>query len=383
MKKIWIMAGESSGDMYGAQLAGQLRSIAAARGETLEISGMGGEAMIKAGIPVKVDSTELGVIGIFEVLKSIFTFIRIFFQLVKAAKAERPDAVVMIDYPGFNLKVAKFAKEHNFKVVYYIPPKVWARGASRIKLLKKYVDATYIIFPFEVEYFKKKGLDVRYFGNPLIDNISNALTNYNREEFLQRHSLEEKPIIALLAGSRKMEIEYLLPRMKEVVRLMNAGHKDKYQFVLAAAPSHDLSYYKQIIGDCPIKVIQNETYAILKSAQAAIISSGTASLEAAIISTPQVVCYGMHPITYFIAKLVVKLESISLASMILGKPIFKELLQDKCTPENIAEEVLKLTENESYRNIMMDDYKKMNDLLGEKGSIERIAQDIEQNFRKQ
>ena len=377
--KYYIIAGEASGDLHGSNL---IKGILKNSPDS-EIRCWGGDLMQQAGGTLVRDYKENAVMGIVEVLGKLKSILGNLKFCKEDILSFNPDVLILIDYPGFNLKVAKFAKEHNFKVVYYIPPKVWARGASRIKLLKKYVDATYIIFPFEVEYFKKKGLDVRYFGNPLIDNISNSLLNYNREDFLQRHSLEEKPIIALLAGSRKMEIEYLLPRMKEVVRLMNAGHKDKYQFVLAAAPSHDLSYYKQIIGDYPIKVIQNETYAILKSAQAAIISSGTASLEAAIISTPQVVCYGMHPVTYFIAKLVVKLESISLASMILGKPIFKELLQDKCTPENIAEEVLELTENESYRNIMMDDYKKMNDLLGEKGSIERIAQDIEQNFRKQ
>ena len=377
--KYYIIAGEASGDLHGSNL---IKGILKNSPDS-QIRCWGGDLMQKAGGTLVRHYKENAVMGLVEVLGKLKGILNNLKFCKEDILSFSPDVVILIDYPGFNLKIAKFAKKHNFKVIYYIPPKVWARGASRIKLLKKYVDTTYIIFPFEVNYFKDKGLDVRYFGNPLVDNISDSLANYNRTEFLKKHSLEDKPVIALLAGSRKMEIEYLLPRMKEVVRLLRLRHGEKYQFLLAAAPSQDISYYRQHIGDSPIKVIQNDTYNVLKSAKAAIISSGTASLEAAIIETPQVVCYGMHPVTYFIAKLVVKLESISLASMILGKPIFKELLQENCTPENIAQEVLELCENDQYRDKMLNDYSRMNDLLGEKGSIERIARDIEQNFRKQ
>lgn len=376
--KYYIIAGEASGDLHGSNL---IKGILKNSPDS-QIRCWGGDLMQKAGgtlVRHYKDNAVMGVVEVLGKLKSILGNLNFCKQDILSYS---PDAVILIDYPGFNLKIAKFAKQHHFKVIYYIPPKVWARGESRIKLLRKYVDNTYIIFPFEVEYFKKHSLDVRYFGNPLVDNISNSLSQYDRESFFRKYSLEHKPTIALLAGSRKMEIEYLLPRMTEVVKLFKERHGDKYQFVLAAAPSHELPYYQKMIGDCDIKIIQNDTYAVLKSAQAAIISSGTASLEAAIVSTPQVVCYGMHPVTYFIAKLVVKLESISLASMIVGRPIFRELLQEKCTCENIYDEVLRLTEDERYRNKMLEDYKEMNELLGETGSIERIATDIAQNLQK-
>lgn len=376
--KYYIIAGEASGDLHGANLIKGLLKY----NPSAQIRCWGGDLMQQAGGILVRHYKDNAVMGIVEVLGKLKSIL----NNMKFCKEDilnyAPDALILIDYPGFNLKIAKFAKKHHLKVIYYIPPKVWARGESRIKQLRKYVDDTYIIFPFEVGYFKQKGLPVKYFGNPLTDNIAKAIEGRDIGSFRKMHSLDERPIIALLAGSRKMEIEYLLPRMKEVVRIFEERHPGKYRFVLAAAPSHQNSYYEKIIGESDIKIVHNDTYGVLKFSQAAIISSGTASLEAAIIQTPQVVCYGMHPITYFIAKLVVKLESISLASMILGKPIFKELLQERCTPENIAQEVENLLYDIPYRDKMVEDYRKMNLLLGEKGSIERIAKDIEQCSQK-
>jgi len=215
MKKIWIIAGESSGDMYGAALAAELRALAAANGETVEFSGMGGAAMIKAGIPVKVDSTELGVIGVFEVLKSIFTFIRIFFQLVNAAKKERPDAVVLIDYPGFNIRFAKKMHKLGIPVYWYISPQVWVWNKKRLPVLAKVCTKMLVIFPFEVEVYSGVPLETKFVGHPLVDVISKR-----KDPAITR----DDNTLLLLPGSRKNEIERLLVPMLETVCVLHGKH---------------------------------------------------------------------------------------------------------------------------------------------------------------
>jgi lipid-A-disaccharide synthase len=224
MKKFWIIAGESSGDIYGAALAEELRQLGAARGETVEISGMGGAAMIKAGVKVKVDSTELGVIGIFEVLKSIFTFIRIFFYLLKEVKADRPDAVILIDYPGFNLRFAKKLYKLGIPVYWYVSPQVWVWGKKRLPVLAKICTKMLVIFPFEVEVYANSGLQAKFVGHPLVDVIA-----ARRDPSIVR----DKDTFLLLPGSRKNEIDRLLIPMLEVVEELHKKH-DNLKFILAA-----------------------------------------------------------------------------------------------------------------------------------------------------
>ena len=285
--KYYIIAGEASGDLHGSNL---MRGLLA-HDPSCEIRFWGGDRMAAVGGTLVRDYRDNAVMGLVEVigrLGSILSNLRFCKQDILGWK---PDAVILIDYPGFNLKIARFAHEHGFKVFYYIPPKVWARGEGRIRLLKKYVDRTFIIFPFEVPYFEAKGVSAVYNGNPLVDNIAaTPSVNMTREEFLRSHSLTDdgRELIALLAGSRKMEVDYLLPR-------------------LAAAPSIDRSYYDRYLhGNPDIDIIYGDTYGVLCHSAAAAISSGTASLEAAVIGTPQVVCYGMNPITYAIARMVVR-----------------------------------------------------------------------------
>jgi lipid-A-disaccharide synthase len=282
--------------------------------------------------------------------------------------------VILIDYAGFNLKIARFAKEHSIKTFYYIAPKVWAWKEGRLKNLRRDVDKLFIIFPFEIEYFQKKNIDVIYRGNPLIDSIANhRCTHESREEFLQRHSLEDKPIIALLAGSRKNEIGWLLPRYVEAVRLM----PQEYQFILAGAPSIEEEYYSKFISGTNIKLIKDDTYGAIKHAEAAVVASGTASLETALIGTPQVVCYGGNPITIWIAKQFIlrsgSISYISLGNLIINKLAFRELIQDECTGETISDEVQRLTSDSAYREEMINKYGEIRQALGNEGASVKIA----------
>ncbi len=337
--------------------------------------------MAAVGGTLVKDYRDNAVMGFVEVLSHLGSILRNLRFCKEDILRYRPDAVILIDYPGFNLKIARFAHERGFKVFYYIPPKVWARGESRIQLLKKYVDKVFIIFPFEVGYFKAKGVDAVYNGNPLVDNIgSTPSVHLSREDFLRSHSMTDdgRPLLAFLAGSRRMEVDYLMPRIVRTAAILKERTGGRFRFLLAAAPSIDPEYYGKYIGDSGIEIIQNDTYGVLSHSEAAVISSGTASLEAAIIGTPQVVCYGMNPITYFLARLVVRLDTISLANMILGRHIFRELLQGDCTPEHIADEVLRMTDDRAYRSRMIKDYDDMRAMLGERGSAERTAADIEQ-----
>lgn len=381
--KYYIIAGEASGDLHGANLMHGLLE----HDPSCDIRFWGGDRMAAEGGVMVRDYRDNAVMGIVEVigrLGSIMHNLRFCKQDIISWK---PDAVILIDYPGFNLKIARFAHRHGFKVFYYIPPKVWARGERRIRLLKKYVDRTFIIFPFEVPYFKTRGLDVVYNGNPLTDNIdSTPSVHLSRSAFLKSHSLTDdgRDIIALLAGSRKMEVDYLLPRLVKAVAILNRQTGRRFRFLLAAAPSINPEYYRKYLeNNTDIDIVRGDTYGVLSHAAAAAVSSGTASLEAAIIGTPQVVCYGMNPVTYAIARMVVRLDTISLANMILGKHIFKELLQGECTPENIAAELLRMTDDPAYRDRMISDYGKMRSMLGEKDSARRTAADIERIIKGQ
>lgn len=375
--KYYIIAGEASGDLHGANLMKGLFK----HDPDCEIRFWGGDKMAETGGTMVRDYKENAVMGIVEVVSRLGSIMKNIEFCKKDIEDFRPDAVILIDYPGFNLKIAGFAHGKGYKVFYYIPPKVWARGESRISKLKKYVDKVFIIFPFEVEYFRSKGIDAVYNGNPLTDNIlSSPSVKKDRAAFLASHGITDagdRQIIALLPGSRRMEVNYLLPRMLETKKIMENAEPGRYLFLLAAAPSIDDSLYEKHIGNSGIRILRDDTYGILSHSRAAIISSGTASLEAAIIGTPQVVCYGLNPISFAIGKMIVKLDTVSLANMILGKHIFRELLQNDCTPGNIAAETVRLDKDGEYRKTMIQDYGLMMEKLSGEGAAERTAADIE------
>ena len=279
-----------------------------------------------------------------------------------------PDCVILIDYPGFNFKIAEFAHKHGLKVFYYIAPKVWASREGRIRKLKKYVDRLYIVFPFEIPYFEKKGVPFVYKGNPLVDAVDNSVAmKETREDFLQRCGLPDKPIIAMLAGSRKSEISTMMPILTEFADRMHAlPQYEGWQFIVAGAPSRSSEdYLPYLHGQEYIKVLFGETESIVRQAEAAVVNSGTASLETVLLGTPQVVGFIMGSrLTYAIAKRIVKVKYISLGNLCVNRFAFKEFVQDDCNPEALVNEVRALIEDQVYRQKMLSDYAEIRALLG-------------------
>jgi|LSQX01.1.fsa_nt_gb lipid-A-disaccharide synthase len=373
--RYYLIAGEASGDLHGSNLMKGL----IAEDPAAEFRFWGGDLMASVGGSLVRHYKSTAVMGIVEVISRLGAIRRNMKECRRDLLEYAPDVLILIDYPGFNLRIARFAHRHGIRVFYYIAPKLWARGESRIRKIRRYVDELFIIFPFEKEYFNKLGVETHYAGNPLIDSIEDYKSIHpERQKFIARHSLEDSPSIALLAGSRKAEICFLLPRMVAMERLLRQDTLLKdYQLLLAAAPSVDLQLYHSLIpADSSIRIVSDDTYGVLSHSDASVISSGTASLEAAIIGTPQVVCYGFNRITYLIARLLVKVKYISLANLILDKIIFKELVQDDASPENIFAEVSRMLTDKEYRSEMERDYAALCEVLGSSGASRKIARQM-------
>ncbi|MBR2063816.1 MAG: lipid-A-disaccharide synthase [Bacteroidales bacterium] len=289
-----------------------------------------------------------------------------------------PDVVILIDYPGFNFKIAEFAHKKGFKVFYYIAPKVWASREGRIKKLKAYVDKLFIVFPFEIPYFTKKEIPFIYKGNPLIDAVDGSRAmNETREDFLNRNKLEDKPFIAMLAGSRKGEISTMMPVLTEFASRMHAlpQYRD-FRFLIAGAPARTITDYDKWLTEENreyIHVMFGETQSIIRHAEAAVVNSGTASLETVLFNTPQAVGYITNPITYRLARKIVKINYISLGNLIIDRLAFKEFIQEECNPDMIIKEVRSLLENEQYRKKMLSDYADIRNALGGSGASAAVA----------
>lgn len=343
MKNIWIMAGESSGDLYGAELGKALRRIAAERNEELIISGMGGEKMISSGIKVKVDSSELGVVGIFEVFKNIFTFINIFRYLVKEAAKERPDAVILIDYPGFNLRFAKKMHQLGIKVIWYISPQVWVWGKKRLPVLKKICSEILVIFPFEVDFYAQHGYNAKFVGHPLLDAIEERSAEYSK-------IVRDEKELLLLPGSRKSEITRLLLPMLKSVLLLKERHPELH-YHLAAPRKKVADFCRKTIAefrkkhaDLPeIDITIGNTAKYLRQAGTGIAASGTVTVEAALAGIPLVVGYKLNFFTLVLAGILVKLYRgfFVMPNIIADKEIYPELLQWRFNPKRIVAELEK------------------------------------------
>ena len=289
-----------------------------------------------------------------------------------------PDVVILIDYPGFNFKIAEFAHKAGFKVFYYIAPKVWASREGRIRKLKAYVDKLFIVFPFEKPYFDANGIDYIYKGNPLVDAVDGSLAmRESRADFLNRNNLEDNPIIAMLAGSRKGEISTMMPVLTEFAAKMHAMEEySDYQFLIAGAPSRTMKDYEPWLNDENsryIKVLFGQTQSIIRQAEAGVINSGTASLETALFGTPQVVGYITNPITYRIARKIVKIKYISLGNLIIDRLAFKEFIQDDCNSDALVEEIRELIENQDRKTKMLSDYADIRKALGGSGASSAVA----------
>ena len=299
----------------------------------------------------------------------------------------KPDVVILIDYPGFNFKIAEFAHNAGFKVFYYIAPKVWASREGRIKKLKAYVDKLFIVFPFEKPYFDSKGISYIYKGNPLVDAVDcSRAMNETREDFFVRTGLENKPFIAMLAGSRKPEISTMMPVLTEFAsKMRQIPEYSEYQFLVAGAPARSMADYEPWLTEDNkryIKVLFGETQSIIRNAEAAIVNSGTASLETALFGTPQVVGYITNPLTYWIARKIVKIRYISLGNLIIDKLAFKEFIQKECNADALVKEIRELIENEDRRNRMLDDYADIRAALGGSGASDAVAKAMIEEITK-
>ena len=357
MKRYYFIVGEASGDLHAANLIKELSLL----DTDATFQGFGGERMQKEGLELTKHYQEMAFMGFWEVLINLSAIVKNFKQAKKELLEYKPEVLILVDYPGFNMRMAKFAKKHNLKVVYYITPQVWAWKESRVKKLKRDVDLLLPILPFERSFFAKHGIDVNYVGHPLLDAF---------KDLDSRNIESEKPIIAILPGSRKQEIATSLPIMMEVAKSF-----ENYQFVIAGAPSISQDFYRNITKDSYMPVLSNQTHALLKECKAAIVTSGTATLEAAILKVPQVVCYKTSSISYFLAKLVVKVKYIALVNLICDKEVVKELIQDDFNTDNLLNELNRIL-NKKNKTQILSDYDSLIRFLGGVGASKRAADAI-------
>ncbi len=368
--KYYIIAGEASGDLHGSNLMKALY----AEDPNAEIRFWGGDLMQAVGGTLVKHYKDLAFMGFIEVLQNLRTILKNISFCKKDIASFKPDAIIFIDYPGFNMRIAKWAKEKKIPTHYYISPQIWAWKENRIKAIKRDVDFMYVILPFEKDFYENKHqFPVTFVGHPLIDEIADYRSR-DRHDFRTKHGLDQRPIIALLPGSRKQEISRLLGEMLSVVQ----KYPD-YQFVIAGAPGQEISFYEQFIKDSNISFVFRETYALLNEAHAALVTSGTATLETALFRVPQVVLYKGSRISYEIAKRIITLRYISLVNLIMDEDVVVELIQEDCNSNRIEEEFKKIIEGEE-RMKMLSNYDLLIEKLGGKGASLLTAKEIIHNL---
>jgi len=361
--KYYIIAGEASGDLHGANLMKALYK----EDPTADIRFWGGDLMQNVGGTLVKHYKELAFMGFVEVLFHLKTILNNIKICKKDIHDFQPDVLVFIDYPGFNLRIAKWAKKEGFKTHYYISPQIWAWKENRITEIKRDVDKMYVILPFEKDFYEKKHhYPVTFVGHPLIDAIHNHPI-MDSAIFRKEYKLNNKPIIAILPGSRKQEITKMLSVMLSVVKEF-----PEYQFVIAGAPSQEFSFYEGFITSENIKFVSNKTYDLLSNAKAALVTSGTATLETALFKVPEVVCYKGSSISYQIAKRIITLKYISLVNLIMDEEVVTELIQGDCNTKRIREELNKLLDAK-YRQNLLEKYHVLEEKLGGIGASEKTA----------
>lgn len=352
--KYYIIAGEASGDLHGSNLIKEIKKLDA----NADIRCWGGDKMQAAGAALVKHYRELAFMGFTEVLMNLRTIFKNLTFCKQDILQYKPDALILIDYPGFNLRIARWAKEQGLKVIYYISPQVWAWKEGRVKMMKECIDKMLVILPFEKDYFKNKwDWEVEYVGHPLVEEIERQRSEGRSQKF------SDKPIVALLPGSRKQEILKKLPVMLEVSKSFT-GH----QFIVAKAPGVEEGFYDDLLKPFSnVSYVSNQTYALLIQAEAALVTSGTATLETALFGVPEVVCYKGSPVSYQIARRVIKVKYISLVNLIMDKPVVKELIQNEMTAENLRYELHELIADEQRRQQLKTDYENLKRLLSEGG----------------
>jgi len=370
--KYYLIAGEASGDLHGADLIKYLKDI----DNKSEFRFWGGDLMKAQSNNIVEHYKNLAFMGFIDVLINIRKINKNLNICKKDILQYKPDVVIFIDYPGFNLRIAEFAKKNNFKTFYYISPKIWAWKKNRAKKIKKFIDKMFVIFPFEKDFYKQFNYEVEYYGNPNVDVIENQKREkIDKKTFYQSNNLPDKPIISLLPGSRKQEIKRLLPEMLKTSEKFTNHH-----FVVAAVSYVDKNLYTLVANYKNVSLIFDQTYQLLQHSVAALVTSGTATLETALFCVPQIVCYKTEFMFYFLAKMVLKIKYISLVNIILNKEAVKEVIQTQVA-EKMIEELDKILNNNLYQATMLANYQKLITILGESGSPKKISEVIYKSIK--
>ena len=364
-----VVAGEASGDLHGANLAREILDL----DPQVTLYGMGGESMASAGVEILQDIANLAVMGIVEVLGRLWDIRQAMRKLTEQFTSQPPDLLILIDYPGFNLILAKKAKQLNIPVLYYISPKVWAWREGRVKQIKQFVDRLAVILPFEKEYFRQHGISVDYVGNPLLDSVQ---TKYSKKDFLKQHDIDpSSTIVGLMPGSRKTEISRLLPLFLQVAAKLSSAIKNTV-FLLPLAPTltiKDLEKSGLQESNVDLRIISENHYDMMAACNAAMAASGTLTLELAILKVPLVVSYRVAPLSYLIGKHFIKVQFVSLVNLIAGKEVVRELLQNEATPENVFQEMFRLLKDREVQRNMKQQLAEVAGQLGGPGASKRTA----------
>ncbi len=361
--KYYIIAGEASGDLHASNLMKELKKL----DTSSHFRCWGGDLMKAQGAELVRHYKQLAFMGFVEVIMNLRTILRNIDFCKKDILRYQPDALILVDYPGFNMRIATFAKQHGIKVFYYISPQIWAWKQSRVHKIKRDVNKMFVILPFEKDFYERFDYPVTFVGHPLLDAI------YSEENTPLAHSQnpKEKPIIALLPGSRKQEISTMLPLMLSVVE-----HFPQYHFIVAGAPSQGAEFYKPFLQQHKVEIIYNQTYSLLRKAYAALVTSGTATLETALFNVPEVVCYKANAISYRIARQLIKVKYISLVNLVMDREVVKELIQDELTTAQLVKELQKITLDAEQRKIMLDNFGQLKEKLGGPGASAKTAREI-------
>ena len=366
--KIVIVAGEASGDLHGSNLIKELRRIEPG----LKLRGIGGKRLQEAGVDLIADVSRMGVVGITEVLFRLPLIIKKFYHLKRIFRQDRPDLLILIDYSGFNLPLARAAKKHGIKILYYISPQVWASRRGRIKKIRETIDRMAVIIPFEAPLYEKEGVNATFVGHPLVDNVR---PHYSRVEALRNFNLEAgRPIVAILPGSRPGEVKRLLPVMLETAMILKLSFP-ALQFVLPLASTLNPSDVSDMLkgSQLDVRMVREDTYDAVAVSDVAMVASGTATLETALLETPMIIVYKVSELTYQIGKRFVYIDQIGLVNIIAGKSIVPEFVQGAARPEDMAHAVANLLNDRKAREAMIKELKKVRLVLGDPGAPERAA----------
>jgi lipid-A-disaccharide synthase len=378
-KKILIVAGEASGDLHAADLVCAIKKIYPG----VVFFGLGGPNLKKQGAELSGDLTKFAVVGFWEVLKNLPKFKMFFHKILKIADTQKPDLAILVDYPGFNLRLAGELKKKNIPVVYYISPQIWAWGPKRIRLIKKVVKKMIVLFKFEEELYKKYGIPVTFAGNPLLDNVKTTLTG---EELLQKAGLKPGILtVALLPGSREKEVKSLLPVMLKCAEIINGYLLHRVQFLILRAPSVKEEIFVRLLKSygLPIKVISNQTYNAIAASDFSLVCSGTATLETAILATPMVILYKVSFLTWLLVRWLIKIPYIGLVNVVKGRKLVEEFIQFDAEPEKICDYVIPLLQDKEKLKSLKNELLAIKPLLGQAGASHRAAQAVVDLLKEQ